>query len=371
MSRKHVLNSCTVFRKRSVMGAGRVLIFVIIGGFLFGQCVSVSAESVSSHKNDWFSPCNDGSAVRFATGFEGTSEVRSSVNGTHGIFEGAAGPQPCSVHGLPISGSSSARFGRAIVEFEGGSGDERGAEVVDAPDERASRALRFWLAKPNVLGVGGRPVKGRVQMDVYGNKGVRELAMSVRMYLHPDFNIVRSFPGTIDWLTISEWWNNASWTGEKFPFRISVNIVKEAPGPNGLMFFQVQAQKLDGVRSQWESPVWSEINRTFAIPVGRWVTLEYGFVEGSADSGRFVLAATISGGGRTVIFDVNNYTHHPDDLRPAGLSHFNPMKLYTSSRLIEFVRAFGGTMEIMWDDFELAACSGCATRLVLNAHAIR
>lgn len=371
MSVKHVLERCRVLLSCSLTVAVRALRPLAIGGFLFSGGISVSAERGGTRSAEWFSPCSDGSTVRFVTGFEWTSEVQIDRSGKRGVFAGAAGPQPCSVRGAVTNGPSDMRFGRAVVEFEAGSDVERGAEVVDVPGERGNHALRFWLAKPNVLGTGGRPAKGRVQMDVYGNEGIRELAMSVRMYLHPDFNIVRSFPGTIDWLTISEWWNNASWTGEKFPFRITVNLVKEAPGPNGVMLFQVHAQTLDTGRNRWEYPVWSQINRTFAVPVGRWVTLDYGFVEGNADSGRFFLAATVNGGRRTVIFDIKGYTHHPEDLQPEGLSHFNPVKLYTSSRLIEFVRESGGSMEIMWDDFELAACSGCATRFADKTHATR
>jgi hypothetical protein len=41
------------------------------------------------------------------------------------------------------------------------------------------------------------------------------------------------------------------------------------------------------------------------------------------------------------------------DPAPDGVSDFNPMKLYTSRRLLEHMKSRGKTLQIYWDDFEL------------------
>ncbi|NMF97977.1 hypothetical protein GPA27_11315 [Aromatoleum toluolicum] len=334
--------------------------------FLLSGFAPAIANDGGAHRDAWFAPCIERASSRFRTGFDGSVRVRDDVAGKRGTFEGWAGEQLCA-QTAEVKGTSATKFGRAIIEFEGGSEDERGADIVQSPAEASNRVLRFWIAKPNVITAANRPVKGRVQMSVHGSKGVRELGVSVRMFLHSDFNIVRSFPGTFDWLTVSEWWNNASWTGEGFPFRITVNLIKDMPGSNGVIYFQAHAQTLNVDNNRWKSAIWSEINREFVVPVGKWVTLDYGFVEGDEEKGRFLLTATVEGEKKKIIFDVKGHTHHPDDPKPGGLSEFNPIKLYTSSRLIDFVRERGGTMQIMWDDLELAACPGCAARFVERA----
>lgn len=55
----------------------------------------------------------------------------------------------------------------------------------------------------------------------------------------------------------------------------------------------------------------------------------------------------------TVVHDIRNFTHGPNDNSPDGLSHFNPLKLYTSEWPIDHIRNNGGVMNILWDDLEI------------------
>jgi hypothetical protein len=41
------------------------------------------------------------------------------------------------------------------------------------------------------------------------------------------------------------------------------------------------------------------------------------------------------------------------DPAPNGLTGYNPMKLYTSSALVSYVKSKGKTLQIYWDDFKL------------------
>lgn len=334
-----------------------VLMVVVQGSPLVTTVLA--AETHAASTIDWYAPCLDGQNFRFSSGFEDLSQVRADSDGEVTTRLQKTGKyDPCKGKD-DTKATQGVRPGKATIHFEGGTDRERRAQVTVVPDDPTNHALQFWLQKPYILGTKNFPVKGRIQMNVYGIQGIRQLKMSVRMYLHPDFNLVRSFPGSIDWLTISEWWNNASWTpGAEYPFRISVNLVKEFAGENAPLYFQVHAQTFDTDRKRWDGEVWTQVNRAFIVPIGRWVTLDYGFIEGGAETGRFFLSATFQGGKRTVIFDEKGYTHHPADPKPDGISEFNPMKLYTSSRIIDYVASEGGALQILWDDFQLTACRG-------------
>jgi len=41
------------------------------------------------------------------------------------------------------------------------------------------------------------------------------------------------------------------------------------------------------------------------------------------------------------------------DTKPDGVTDFNPIKLYTSKPLIDYMRGQGKTLQIYWDDFKL------------------
>lgn len=56
---------------------------------------------------------------------------------------------------------------------------------------------------------------------------------------------------------------------------------------------------------------------------------------------------------KEVIFDVNRVTHNTEDPNPDGVTEFNPLKLYTSKQLIEYMKSKDKTLQIYWDDFKL------------------
>ncbi len=91
------------------------------------------------------------------------------------------------------------------------------------------------------------------------------------------------------------------------------------------------------------------------MPIARWVTLDYDFLEGNASTGHFLLTATVDGGESVQVFNIRNFTHHPDDPKPDGLSDFSPIKLYTSKKLINYVNSKGGEIKVYWDDLDIQA----------------
>lgn len=320
-------------------------VFVAIAFFfsLFVQSAKLHSEEYS-----WFNPCYETDGFHFESGFEDDVSVSDSSDGKNARMSSAVAPK-CSVE--PRSLRDKARFGKLSIQYDGGQQTDRLATITTDPVNNKNKVLSFGISKPNVMGQKGFPIKGRVQMNVYGNKGLKHLKMSVRLFLPTDLKLLNSYPEKIDWLTISEWWNNASWSKEQFPFRISVNLYKD-PGSNPLLL-KVHAQPFVKEDKRWENDIWEAVNRDFTVPIGKWMTVEYEFVEGDKNQGQFMVAVTPDGEKRTVVFDIHNYTYHPDDPNPDGLSHFNPLKLYTSVKVINYLNSQGANLKLYWDDLNL------------------
>jgi hypothetical protein len=248
--------------------------------------------------------------------------------------------------------------GRLTVQYQGGDESERVARVVGDPDDTANHVLEFLLRAANVRDAEGAPQKGRIQLNAYATESVRapEIRMKVRMKLADGFEQLRSFDRAFRWLTLSEWWNDAGWTGQAYPFRITLDVTKPAAQAGARLFFAVRAETLNVATRQWDTTVWSQVNTAVPVPTGRWVTLEYHFREGGANEGRFYLAMVPDGGTRVVLFDQRGWTHHPDNPAPDGLTHLNPVKLYTSKALIEHAAATGHPLRVHWDDIGFRLC---------------
>jgi hypothetical protein len=241
--------------------------------------------------------------------------------------------------------------GNFNLQYQGGDSAQRFAKIVPEPGNPENHVLWYWLNEPNVGGS-----KGRIQANIYGSKtGLKEFYQSVRIFLPEDMNTVRTFPDKIHWLTIAEFWNNITWSQNvPFGFRITLGLGKPVASESDLFFIlDGQDCQLFEDGSQKYTTLWSEINQNVKVPIGKWFTLEYYYKEGDAESGNFYMTVQPDGGKKEVIFDVTEFTHNSHDPNPDGVTDFNPLKLYTSKKLIEYMNSKGKTLQIYWDDFKL------------------
>ncbi len=234
------------------------------------------------------------------------------------------------------------------IQYTGGDSTKRYVKVVPEPGKPSNKVLKFWL--DDSWAASENQQKARVQANLYGIKdGYKEFYQSVRVFLTEDFEALKSYPRSIGWLTISEFWNNEWWVkDEKYGFRITLGIGKESAESNELHFI-LEAEN-PGQKLVWEA---DHTNNFVAVPIGKWFTMDYYFKEGNQETGRFYLAITPDGGKRQVVYDVHNFTHMTKDPATNGLTGYNPMKLYTSKELISYVKSQGKTLQIYWDDFKL------------------
>ena len=101
--------------------------------------------------------------------------------------------------------------------------------------------------------------------------------------------------------------------------------------------------------------IWAAANTNFNLPFNEWLDMEFYYKEGNNSTGRFYMTVTQSNGQKTVLFDVTNFTYHPENPSPAGLKYINPMKLYSSKEVVDWISMHqpqNGTLQVYWDDFE-------------------
>jgi len=293
------------------------------------------------------SEVNPGTLI-FQSGFEPNSKVVAS--GSEADITGADLSMPDHNDWVKDLDDNPA-IGKFSLQYQGGDESQRFAKIIPEPGNPSNHVLQFWLNEPNVGGS-----KGRIQGNLYGAKtGLKEFYQSERIFLPADFNTVRTFPDIISWLTIAEFWNNVTWSQTvPYGFRITLGIGKPVTTESDLYFIiDGQDCELFSDGSQKYTTLWSETNQKVKVPIEKWFTLEYYYKEGNAQDGRFYMTITSEGVEKQVIFDLTKVTHNSTDPNPNGVSDFNPIKLYTSKKLIEYMHGEGKTLQIYWDDFKL------------------
>ena len=251
----------------------------------------------------------------------------------------------------------SPNLGNFSFQYQGADTTKRIARIIPEPGNPDNHVLLFRINEPWANAKGHN--LARIQANIYEApdkevKGIKVFYQKVRIFLHEDMEILRSYPLRIHWLTIMEVWNNHTWGDDPYPFRIAVGMGKPSSVKEGL-FFKVGAQdyayRTDSIRGGYTT-LWDEMNTNIEIPFGKWVTLEYFINEGNVQSGHFYMTMTPEGGEKTVVFDIRNFTHNTKDPDPQGITLWNPMKLYTSRDLVNFVKSEGKSLQIYFDDFE-------------------
>lgn len=244
---------------------------------------------------------------------------------------------------------------KPYFNYNGGDSSKRFARLVNDPTRTGNKVLQYHI-KDHWSDVSSSSVKARVQYEFYGIKGgYKEYYQSVRIYLPDEFNLLRKYPNTINWLTIVEIWNNITWSQTvPYGYRLTLGIGKPVPTESDLCFI-VEGQDciLNPDNSQKYTTIWSDRAPKVKIPVGQWFTMEYYFKEGSAKNGRFYMTIQPDGGNKQLVFDITNVTHNTKDPNPDGVTQFNPMKMYTSKELVDYLKLQGRSLNIYWDEFRL------------------
>ena len=239
------------------------------------------------------------------------------------------------------------------IQYEGGVLADRYARIISDPTNEGNKILHYWLKNARIPGAREGYYKGRVQLQL-SDIEYSSIFATYRMYLHPDLNLYRSFPKENKWFVVSEFFSGS--LDPPYRFLIGLDIVKEKGSGKPLYFLVSGDKKIGGAprNEKWES-VWGDVNTNFEVPVGEWIDMKIGYKEGSNSSGRFYLAAKrVSDATFTTIFDIHNWTYHPSAPSPIPLAQWQPLKLYTSGEIIDYIRENGGVAQMYWDDLKIS-----------------
>ena len=266
-----------------------------------------------------------------------------------GMEEEAVIPSGNQAYDIFLLRRPSGEQGALAIQYEGGTSMDRFAQVAADPTKPGNNVLQYWLKEALIPGQTPGSLKGRIQMNL-ANLNAALVYQRYRMYLPADLDLYRAYPKSNTWFTINELWAGAPWKGDAWPFRISLNIVKQTGVGSPLWFAASASVDVDGV---WRS-VWTGVNETFEVPIGEWFDMEMGYKQGDANTGRFYLAVKReSDAVKTVVLNVTNWTYHPLAPQPVPLTHWQPLKLYLSSDIVDYVRNNGGVTQVYWDDLEI------------------
>ncbi|NAY90974.1 hypothetical protein GTQ34_03495 [Muricauda sp. JGD-17] len=267
-------------------------------------------------------------------------------------------------------------FDQFNVSYDMGTAAQRRAQLVPDPLDPSNTVLKFWIKEAYI-----DSVKGRVQPSYYNSHvgsnldgtGFDIFHYSIRLFLPTAIfdsvaeneNITIGDDGD---LILAQFFNNPGWI-ENFPdpFGLSLKLVKE----QGSQEFNFKVEGLvKNSQNEW-TPIWSETNETYSIPIGEWITLDVYLKEGDDIDGMFKLKSS-----GNEIFNINNYTHHPTPTQdPDGFTHMNPMNLYVWWKELE---KFSNDIALYWDDFKIfddsalkrkfikLISSDCSTTLTYN-----
>ena len=239
------------------------------------------------------------------------------------------------------------KVGKVQISYEDGEDSERLASIIN---EGGNSYMKFQIMEPHIQE--GSIDKGRVQLNLYNNQCIKEIYQTVRLKLHPDLAYLKDWEERVSWFSLFEFWNNADWTKEKYPFRVTVNLFKDDKGPVDDMRFHVKGDYKKNCKiCKWNID-WEQENTNFSVPFGEWMEIEIHLKEGDENSGKFYMAVTPEGGTKEVIFDLTKRTQHYKEKCPDGFTHFQPLKLYMGDKTIDYMNEGGKEISVFLDDWD-------------------
>lgn len=242
--------------------------------------------------------------------------------------------------------------GQMGIQFEGGTSAQRDATFEADPLDPSNTALHFevadgWIDENPETGA----ARARVQLNAYNIPAANHIVYKHRMLIPESMAEMKNIDGLSNFLTISEWWNDAGWEASDYPFRISVNLTKKDAAIGTPLTLEITAQKKDE-SNEFTGSIW-RVTSEYELPIGEWFDVRYEMVDGDDTTGRWRMHITDSEGIHTIA-DVTNYTHHPDNPSSDGMTDLNPIKLYTSTDpLIDHMVANSTQVDLWFDDLRI------------------
>lgn len=298
------------------------------------------------------SRCHEPGVVRFYDDFESAQvQTYRSFDQRASVWLGR-GESRCELFdGTTIS------ISEPIVFFQQGSDWQRSVAIAADPAGTSNRVLSFEVDQAHIEEQKGSRKKARVQVSAYGNRGLHEVRVKARMYLGEGFGRLVKSGEPVRWLTIAEFWADPVWKGGTHPFRISVNLVRPRLANDKGFKLGVRGQRYNQITKTWIETLWEVETAEFVIPVEEWITIEYSLRSSPDQHGRFLLSLASNGAELRPVVNLRVPTRDPRDVSGRYIDDFNPIKLYTSDRIVGIARRFGESLKIYWDELDIVGCA--------------
>jgi hypothetical protein len=240
--------------------------------------------------------------------------------------------------------------GKIYINYESSDTIAAIAQVEDAPMMRGNKALHFKINSPNVAKE-GKKTKSRIQIDIVKKPGLKSFVSEVSVFLPHSMNELNNYPYPITWLTLQEYWN-APPNNKGATFRISLGLWKSKTGK---LHFGFKAQDyIDGKYIDVEKGD----DERLEVPLGRWFRLRTELIEGGQDTG-FMKVAMVNGKKEHILYKRKMRTMATvfceKKYSPQGFTLIQPIKLYTSARLTEYMKERRCAIDAYFTDWKLDA----------------
>ncbi len=239
------------------------------------------------------------------------------------------------------------KSGRIYINYETFDTISAIAQVEDAPMISGKKAMHFKINSPNVEKKGEK-AKSRVQLDMVKKTGMKSFVSEVSVFFPKTMNKLSSYPYPITWLTLQEYWN-APPNDKGTTFRISLGLWKSKTGK---LHFGFKAQDyIDGEFIEVERGDEEHLE----VPIGRWFRLRTEIKEGDKNTGSLKVSM-VDGKQKRVLYKRKMQTmatafcekKHPQQ----GFTLTQPIKLYTSAHLTDWMRDRGYAIEAYFTDWK-------------------
>lgn len=194
----------------------------------------------------------------------------------------------------------------------------------------------------------------RAQMTVSYNStmSVPVYHTSHRMYMHPDLKYIEQYNGIADWFSLVEIWTTHDSKMDGDPagsarWGLSLHKGSAVGSP---LYWHLYGEYMQPASKKYQD-FWAYDNKTFAVPFGKWFTLDIYLKRGEGALGQMTITVTPDGGATTTVFNINGTTMYP--ARPdLYLEDWQPFKLYIGDPWLSWMTSKGKTMSIYYNDYK-------------------
>lgn len=345
-------------------------------GLFTGNSVSSSDGTSWVTGNDlvmYVQTLDNDSQYYINAGFDSASIEANDFEGWFSVAPGF-NPSDIGIKSVGISTASSAAFVSQSIVYDATAGKSvyAGWTIKDDPattttSERSQIGIDFW-DDPNQF---------------------TEFKARTRMKLNADWNYLwQNFTGSIStgsagtgqwqgWIDLSETWlqdatrrglvasSNAAGSARWSLYLAKASASLASPAN---FFWRLRGELQAPVESE-DKTLWppdltqdangARFNRSVAVPIDEWFWMEWYFKKGSGSvepqAGRVTIKIETAGSGVQTLFDIVNTTQYVSAstyLPEIMQGSFNPVKVYASSSIYNFMSASNKKFEIRVSDFE-------------------